>query len=479
MATPNETPAAPAAPASVAPVAKPLSAAELQREISSPPPAERAPAAEAPKEKLRAPELPSIKEDKASPPRPDFKSALKDKVMKKEEAAPVAEAPKAEKKPAISADDAPPALKSEVTDAVVPDEHKRVLPHDKPDTAKRIKAILAERDAAKQEAAAAKAEYEAAKKAPSTPPEELLALKKEHETAQSELLRLRRLHEIHNDPEFATKYREPVKLAEKSIEDTLKRNGLTDPVLKVIQDEGGFSAFSRSKKTFTVNEPNEDGEMKPVSRTAGELARNWLNSLPVADAEHIRASLGKQTLLQDEEKNAIAQAQTEAKTYFEGQTKAQREAAMQAEAARNATLKEYQDWLKATEESTDWLKDRTLPDNATAEQKADIERHNEFNKQLRDRLRKDPANAKEYGELKLEAAEAHHLRRTLGDKDARIAELEAQLSRAKGAMRTTPKGGSLLKDGGAPAKKDDVDPSNPTGSFLKGLRKRMQAGEDE
>jgi translation initiation factor IF-2 len=173
MATPNETPAAPAAPASVAPVAKPLSAAELQREISSPPPVERAPspAAEAPKEKLRAPELPSIKEDKASPPRPDFKSALKDKVMKKEEAAPVVEAPKVEKKPAISADDAPPPKAETVTDAVVPDEHKRVLPHDKPDTAKRIKAILAERDAAKQEAAAAKAEYEAAKKAPSTPPE--------------------------------------------------------------------------------------------------------------------------------------------------------------------------------------------------------------------------------------------------------------------------------------------------------------------
>jgi hypothetical protein len=483
MATPNETPAAPAAPASVAPVAKPLSAAELQREISSPPPVERAPSPAAeraePKEKLRAPELPSIKEDKASPPRPDFKSALKDKVMKKEEAAPVVETPKPEPKKAVSADDAPPPKAETVTDAVVPDEHKRVLPHDKPDTAKRIKAILAERDAAKQEAAAAKAEYEAAKKAPSTPPEELLALKKEHETAQSELLRLRRLHEIHNDPEFATKYREPVKLAEKSIEDTLKRNGLTDPVLKVIQDEGGFSAFSRSKKTFTVNEPGEDGEMKPVSRTAGELARNWLNSLPVADAEQIRASLGKQSLLQDEEKNAIAQAQAEAKTYFEGQTKAQREAAMQAETARNATLKEYQDWLKSTEESTDWLKDRTLPDNATAEQKADIERHNEFNKQLRDRLRKDPTNAKEYGELKLEAAEAHHLRRVNGDKDARIAELEAQLSRAKGAMRTTPKGGSLLKDGGAPAKKDDVDPSNPTGSFLKGLRKRMQAGEDE
>lgn len=484
MATPNVEPAAPAAPApaSVASAAKPISVADLQREIA--PKAQPAPAPQPAPEPKKAPVIPELKEEKPSPPRPDYKADLRKRVQAKAEetAKPEAKkeeapAPKVEKQEVVSTDDAPPVKKEAPKE--VPEEHRRVLPHDKPDTAARIKAILAERDAARQEAAAAKAEYEAAKKAPATTPEELKQLKEQHEAAQAELLRLRRLHEIHNDPEFATKYREPVKQAEKSIEETLKRNGLTDAVLKVIQDEGGFSAFSRSRKTFTVNEPDESGEMKPVSRTAAELARNWLNSLPVSDAELIRASLGKQALLQTEEQAAIQAAQADAKNYFETQTKAQREAQAKAEEMQQKTIAEYQAWLKETEEKTDWLKDRPIPDGATAEQKAEIERHNEFNKQLRDRLRKDPTNAREYGELKLEAAEAHHLRRTLGDKDAEIAALKEQLARAKGAMRTTPKAGSLLKGDGAAPKKDEVNPNDIMGSLKKALRSRVQAGDDE
>lgn len=479
MAT-EPVPSAPPPPSAIS-TAKPLTQQELSQEHQP-----KAP----PTPTMRPPVLPEAREQKESPPRPDFKEALKKRVLeaKPEEVKPTPPEKQAEpqkqQEPAkqpVSKDDAPPAKVAPVPDEV-PEDQRRVLPHDKPDTAKRIKAILAERDAARQEAAAAKTEYEAAKKAPATPPEELLRLKQEHEAAQGELLRLRRLHEIHNDPEFATKYREPVKQAEKSIEETLKRNGLTEPVLKVIQDAGGFSSFSRSTKTFTVNEPDpeNEGQMKPVSRTAGELARSWLASLPVADAEMIRASLGKQALLQDEEKNAIAQAQAEAKGYFENQTKAQREAAEAANRTQQQTMAEYKAWLKSTDESVEWLKDRSLPDNATPEQKAEVQRYNEFNKQLRDKLRKDPTNAKEYGELKLEAAEAHHLRRTLGDKDAEIAALKEQLSRAKGAMRTTPKAGSILKGDGKPEKKDaDVDSRDPMKSLKERLRSRLVNQQEE
>lgn len=479
----NEPTQAP--PSSIAP-AKTISPAELQAELSAPKPAQRTP-------DPRAPTLPEPKEQKASPDRPDFKAALRERVTApkedatpKEEAKPAeekprkylpkADAPKEEKKPVVSADDAPPA-KPVQEDTPVPDDHKRVLPHDKPDTAKRIKAILAERDAAKQEAAAAKAEYEAAKKAPSTPPEELEKLRKDYDAAQSDLMRYRRLHDIQSDKEFNAKYKEPVKQVESTIESTLKKSGFTDPVLEVIKKEGGFAAFARSQKTFTVQEPDADnpGQTKPVSRTAAELARSWLNTINPADAELVRASLGKQQLLQEEEKNAIAQAQDEAKSFFENQTQAQRQAAEAAQQKQQAATKEYQDWLNEAKEKSEWLKDRTVPDNATAEQKAEIERHNEFNKQLREGLEKNPTNVKEYGELKLAAAESHHLRRTMGEKDARIAELEAQLSRQKNALRTTPKGGSLLKSDAAP-KEANAGPKDPT-DFRSGLRKRIMAGQ--
>jgi hypothetical protein len=477
MANENE-PAAPLPPSSVASAAKPLSAAELSAELTPKSP---------PVPQMKPPVIPEAKKRGPSPDRPDYKQALKDRVMNKQDEEqppakpePKKEAPKVEKKPVVSSDDAPPPVKAEATPETVPDEHKRVLPHDKPDTARRIKAILAERDAAKAEAAAAKAEYEAAKKAPSTPPEELTKLRQEYEATQADLMRYRRLHDIENDKEFAAKYREPVKQVEAAVEGSLKKNGFSEPVLDVIRKEGGFAEFSRSNKTFQVNEadPDNEGQTRPVYRTAAELARNWLNALPAADAELIRASIGKQQLLREEEKNAIAQAQSEAKTYFEGQTAAQRAASEAAQQQQQATMKEYQEWLKSTEEKTEWLKDRPLPENATPEQKAEVDNYNEFTRQMRDRLKKDPTNAKEYGELKLEAAESHHLRRTLGEYEAKVAALEAQLAKSKNALRTTSKGGSILKSDAAPKDKKGIDQNDPT-NYRLGLRARVLAGRDE
>jgi predicted RNase H-like nuclease (RuvC/YqgF family) len=120
-----------------------------------------------------------------------------------------------------------------------------------------------------------------------------------------------------------------------------------------------------------------------------------------------------------------------------------------------------------------------MPDNATEEQKAEIARHNEFNAQLRSRLKKDPTNAKEYGELKLEAAESHHLRRTLGEYESKIAALEAQLAKSKNALRTTPKGGSLLKSDTAPKEKGGLDlgkNESPQERLRMRLRQSMGAG---
>lgn len=445
------------APGSASSAAKPLSATELAAELQpKPTPApkpEPAPEAAAkPK-----PVIPEAKEQGPSPERPDFRAGLRDKLAPKpDDATPPEKKEAVEKKPApVTKDDAAPVVPPK-EDTPVPEEHKRVLPHDKPDTAKRIKALLADREAAQKERDAAKAELDAAKKAPATPPEELKRLKDEYDAAQADLMRYRRLHDIENDKDFAAKYREPVKQVETSIAEALKRNGLPDGVLEVIKKEGGFAAFSRSGRTFNVNEPDPDNpeQKRLVPRTAAELARSWLSSINVADSEFIRTAVGKQQLLADEERAAIQAAQAEAKDYFSKQTEAQKQQQAAADAARQQTLKEYQDWLKSAEEGTEWLKDKPVPDNATPEQKQAIERANEFNKQLRDRLRKDPTNAKEYGELKLEAAEAHHLRRTLGDKDAEIAALKEQLARAKGAMRTTPKGGSLLKG-------DPTPPGNP------------------
>jgi hypothetical protein len=473
----NDTLPQPPPPSTASSAAKPISLASLRQEIAAKPPMESRPPE--PKTEVKAPpaQAPEPKTD-APPANPGFKDGLRKRLLEKQEpeAAPESKATKPKEEPVAKEEPAakPDAPAKEETP--VPADHLKVLPHDKPDTARRIKQLLADRDRAADEAKAAKAELEAAKKAPQTAAnvEEVERLKTEYAKAQDDLLRYRRRYEIESDPEFTTKYREPIKQVEAGIETSLKKYGFGDATIEAIRKEGGFAAFSRSSKTFTVQEadPDNEGKTRPVVRTAAQLARGWLDGLPVSDSEFIKAGLGKQQLLQSEEQAAITKAQEDAKGYFENQTKAQREAAEKAAETTKAMAAEYEKWAEETETKTDFLKEVPIPDNATEDQRKEIEDRNEFAKQLRAGLRKNPSNVKEYTQLKFEAAESHHLRREMGAKERRIAELEAQLSKAKGAMKTTAKAGSILT-----ASKDapkDVTPADPT-NFKAGLRARLQA----
>ncbi len=485
--------------------AKTISPDQLRQELGArPPAAEPPPSADAPPGKSRQ----IFREENANnvvlgddkgnravePTLPDFRKKAQEMLKKKAE--PEAEGEKPAKEPEakvakpapVSADDAPPPGKA-AADAEVPEDHKKVLPHDKPDTAKRIKAILAERDAERTaktalqaERDAAKSELEAAKKSGAST-EEIAKLKQEYENTKTDLLRYRRRYELDNDPEFTTKYREPVKAAEKTIEDTFKKYGFAEGTLKTIADAGGFGAFSTSQKTFTVHENDLDnpGKTRPVVKTAAEISREWLNSLPAGDSEAIRATLGKQSLLRSEEQQAIAKAQEDAKTHFENLTKQQREAQESAQADLQKKQQEYESWRTKTETETDWLKDRPIPDNATETQRKEIADHNEFNKQLREGLTKHPTNTAEYSQLKLDAAEAHHLRRTKGQLEARIAELEGQVKKSKDAMRTTPRSGSLLRSDEKPGKAEDknADPTDFRAGLRSSLAKVTGSADDE
>lgn len=465
---------APPPPSSVKSAAQPISQADLARELGNRPP----PSAPQPKAEPVTPPVEAPSPDKPS----SFRESM-DKAMaaKKAEAiskddAPPPKAPKAEKKVEATPPkaDVPPTK-----DEPVPAEHLRVLPTDKPDTAKRIKAILAERDAARDEAKTAKADYEAAKKAPSTPPEELAKLKADYDAAQNDLLRYRRLHDIDSDVEFKAKYKEPVAQIEKNIEESFKKHGLTEDFIKGIRDAGGFAAWSESGKAYVENVPDLDnpGATKQVTRTAAQLLHGWLNSGAInpVDAEAIKASLGRQSLLRSEEKAAIAKAQDEARSYYENQSKGQREAMEKAQQGQAGMAKEYEEFAKKVESETEWLKDREIPADASAETRKEIEEHNTFNKQLRDGLKKHPTTAAEYGQLKLEAVESHHLRREKGRLEARVTELEGELKKTRAATRTTSKAGSLMT---APAKTAEAqDDKLPPTDWRSRLDAKMKAGQ--
>jgi hypothetical protein len=482
-------------PSSIKP-AREISQDQLQQELSkaAPPPQSAVVRDETPEpEKMvsstqaeeTAPDTSKPEKQSSKPILPGLMDKIKEGVMDKKDDKKNEPEAKPSKK-VVSADDAPAPKKVDPNappEELAPEE-RGVLPHDSERVRKRINFFLSEDKKNKEALAKIKAELDEAKKAPATAAnaDEVAALKAEHDKLKEEALRLRRRYDWDNDTEVKTKYREPIEVAEKSVEDVFKRNNFGDSTLKAIKEAGGFAAFSRSRATYpvTVTDPDTQ-EKKTVNYTASELARSWLAGMPVADAEEIRQSVGRQELLKNEEKSAMGKAQEEAKTYYESMTSAQRKAHEEQQAALKKNAEEYDQWSKKTESETDWLKDVSIPDGASEEDRKSIEQENAFRKELREGMGKHPTNAIEYGKLKLEAAESRHLKRALEKHQARIDELEEQVKRGKSALKTTGKGGSLLvKDGHKPdAPKREIGSTDFMAAINSTMLKKAGAADDE
>lgn len=480
-------------PSSISP-AKPITQEQLQQELSkaAPPPTPstiRDETPEPPKlvssQQAEETPAPDAKPEKQAqkPILPGLMDKIKEGVMDKKGE----EKPEPKAKKAISSDDAPPPKKPDPNappEELAPEE-RGVLPHDSERVRRRINFFLAEDKKNKEALAKIKTELEEVRKAPQTAAntEEVAALKAEHDKLKEEALRLRRRYDWDNDTEVKTKYREPIEVAEKSVEDVFKRNGFGDSTLKAIKEAGGFAAFSRSRATYPVQvtDPDNPGEKKTVNYTAAELARSWLSGMPVADAEEVRQSVGRQELLKNEEKAAMTRAQEEAKTYYENMTSAQRKAHEEQQATLKKNAEEYAKWAKDTEAQTEWLRDAPIPDNASEEDRKLIEAENQFRAELRKGMDTHPTNAIEYGQLKLKAAQAAHLERSLAQQQARIAELEEQVRKGKSALKTTGKGGSLLvKDGHKPdAPKREIGSTDFMAAINATMAKKAGSADDE
>lgn len=412
-------------------------------------------------------------------PQDELKKRMRERVLDKpKEVVQDEKTEPVEKKEVVSVDDAHPPAKPVDTNEEPPEDERKVLPHDKPATAKRINYFLRENAKLSKELEEARKTATAAPTASNV--EEFTKLKEEHAKATDELLRYRRRYDLDNDAEMKAKYDEPVTHSETAIEETLKKYKLGDETLKAIKDAGGFAAFSRSRQTFPVVK-EVDGEKQAVQVTASELARGWLNHFDVADAELIRQSVGKQQLLGEEKKQAVNKAVEESKQYFEARQKEQGASQEAAKAHNDKLTARVKELVAAAYEETDWLKDKPIPANASDTQKKEITEYNTFTKQLRDGLLKAPTSPEEYIEVTKDAAYSHHLRRENGSLADQLKAAQAELARVKGATRTTPKAGSLLKapDETVPEKKAISD--NPMADLKANMRARIlnKGGADE
>lgn len=314
-----------------------------------------------------------------------------------------------------------------------------------------------------------------AKSSSSTSTEEFKGLQEKLEKTNRELLQYRRRLSLENDPEIKARFDDVIASSEKAISEKLKAVGLPDATLKVIEDSGGFSEFSRSNKVFTINVKDPDtGEMVPRQVTAAQLSRQWLDAMPVADSRYIDAKLIEKFNLQDQKDREIKKLSSEAEKYFHELEEQQKQAETQFKGQVEEKINDYNKRAEQWIAKQPWL--ATVPENP-AEGEAAIQKakdHNKFVEGVK-ALIKNGANVSsvdDYFALVEQAATGVHLRREV---DAIKRENEALKKRLEGAnagARTT--GGPRSSSINTPAPKPTGVKDTMKTSALSSIQESME-----
>ena len=298
----------------------------------------------------------------------------------------------------------------------------------------------------------------------------------ELETLRATAARLTRIHELESDPEIKEKFDKPAEEAELAIIDLLKNHNIGEPTLNLVKEMGGFAAFSKSTKKFSVTVDGEERDM-----TAAEMAKNWTERMGVGDT----------ALLQDK-LNAQTHAREGKKAFVETETKKAREYYTKQETDRQAFIKkvkdEYDAWA-AKAIAVDNLKEQPVPENATEPEKKEILRQNEYRKQIR-AIPASIQNFKTVADLQQlvsESMQFHigridlvNLRAQLEVAKELIAERDAELVKVREGMSTTGKTGSIRPSAGGPPREPEAKKVDPrTVNSADALEAAIEKGQRE
>lgn len=356
-------------------------------------------------------------------------------------------------------------------DQDITDDELKVLPHDKPKTAKRIQALLKKIDSVSQAEAFTKKELESRDAKLKELQSELEKVKSVDPTTNQEIKKqldeltmFRRKYQLENDPEVKTKFDSRIDQAETTIYDVLKKNQAGDGLINLIKEEGGWMKFASSNRQIQIKDP-EDGEVKSVP--AYQVAESILGAINVVDRKMVDVALVEQLQTKREKDRYFEEQQKNAAEYFkkqEEQSKASVEA--QRKMAEEAA-KAIDEWQKKTIEQSEWLKEKQIPEGATPEQKAAIEEDNIYTNQIKQLVKKNLEVKDLNGMLDIvkESAMYWHERRENAKLASENAKLKAELEKAKSsiekhktASRTTVKTGSISASSVAQASSKPTQP---------------------
>lgn len=285
------------------------------------------------------------------------------------------------------------AAKADPVDPEAPTEDDlKVLPHDKPKTAKRIQALLKKVDALNltftetkrqsDEKAKKMSELEEQlKKVQSADPATADAVK----TQLDELRMFKRKYELDRDPEIKTKFDSRVDYAEKGITEILSARQATPALLKLISDEGGWTKFSSSQSPVSVRA--SDGSLTTI--TAAEASENILSALPMVDRKRLESAMMEQIQIERDKKRFLEEETKRANEYFSEREEQNNKQAETQKRSMEEASKLIEDFKTTAISSRDWLKQEPVPEGATPEQRAELEDSNAYRKQLASLLKKN------------------------------------------------------------------------------------------
>ena len=215
-----------------------------------------------------------------------------------------------------------------------------------------------------------------------------------------ELKKFKQIFDIKNDPEFQSKYSQPIESAKQNIYNTMKKHGATDDVIASIEKAGGPDKI-------------DDGWW-----------RQTIDKLPMIDQEKIKRGLGDVSDLKEKQDGEIkyaaehgeeilAQRQNESKEWYQKETT------------------EIDNYVDNITKEVPWARYKQFTGNETMEQVEQIKSHNNIVADLHQKFNSAlwPQTAGERAAVAAAAVLSHQLTGQLRAEQESKAQLQAELAR--------------------------------------------------
>ena len=216
-----------------------------------------------------------------------------------------------------------------------------------------------------------------------------------------ELKKFKQIFDIKNDPEFQSKYTQPINQAKDNIYNIMRKHGASDEVIQSIEKAGG-----------------------PDKIDDKWWQQNALSKLPMTDAERLKRNLLDVVDLKDKQDQEVAYAAEHAEQILEQRQRQSQEWYQQ----ETGNIRNY---VEEITKEVPWARYQPIPENATPEQAEKIQSHNKVVADLENKFNSAlwPQSANERASVAAAAVYSHVLTNQLRVEQQGRASLEAQLKK--------------------------------------------------